>query len=571
MLGFSVSIAVFILSPLYVISASRSDFPVKTSELLLPMFIACLADGLLLSGVLLLLKRFAQRAAGIVSRLLAGLLIAFFVQAVFFNSDSTVLTGYRASYADPGVTVFGNMAVYLLIVLLPELLHIISVKSGHFKKADKYSVLCIAAAALSVQTVWTAVKASRTDLSSYDSNYYGYLSYENAMSLSEKENIVVILSDRLDSYYMDDMLEKYPDIAEKFDGFTFYQNNVSHSTNTFPSVAQMLTGKLYDGGEWQEYMHNAWDGRAIPVVLKNNGYDVNIIPDGVTTIGSLRDMDGIFDNISYYDSDSSGVSYLGKYGVVQALAKLSLSRMFPHMLKGVAEGGLGSNIGRFMILPDEEPEDKVRPAMKPETDIRFYDYLRKHGLRADNPDKTFTFIHLSGSHSLSSDLAELYEPVEGEPDVYQTTRGDFEIIFSYFDQLKKLGIYDNTTIIVLGDHGRPPNETDGVFSLKLKSEIVTALLIKPAGAESAPIAFDRYSELSNDYFGASVLEYAGISHDDYGYSYNDIISNELHTDRYLQSVKFINYGSLKYTARYKITGDARDFDNWEIVPGHENE
>ena len=574
LLSLAVSIAVFVLAPLYIISASRVDFPVSTSGLIIPMAIAGGVNTILLSGVLILLRRFTGRFGGVVIRLVAGSLIAAFAQTVFFNEPSTVFTGYKAVYADPTAKVFGNLAVYLLLVLLPQILHILAVKMPAKKllgKADRCSVICIAAAALAIQLVWTGVKAVRTDFSEYDSDYYGYLSYENAMSLSDKGNVVVILSDRLDSYYMDSMLEKYPDIAEKFDGFTFYQNNVSHSTNTFPSVAQMLTGELYDGGEWQEYMHKAWDGDTFPELLKNAGYDVNIIPDSVTTTGSLRKMDGVFDNIRYYDKDSSGVNYLGKYGVVQALAKLSLARMSPYIVKASVAGGLGANVGRFMIAPDSDPDDRVPFQIKPYTDVKLYDYLTANGLRADNENRTFSFIHLSGSHNLSSELAGLYEEVDGEADVYQTTRGAFEIIFSYFDQLKELGIYDDTTIIVLGDHGRPPNETDGVFNLKLKSEILTALLIKPAGAESAPLAFDRDSELSNDYFGPSILEYAGIDHRGYGLSYNDVIDNGLHIDRYLQSVKFMNYGALKYTARYKITGDARDFDNWEMLEEHENE
>lgn len=574
MLSLSVSIAVFVLAPLYIISASRADFPVRTSKLLLPMAAAGLVNTVLLSGILIMLRKYAGRTGCIIARLLAGLLIAAFVQTVFFNGKSAVYTGYKAVYADPGIRVFGNLAVYLVLMMLPEILHIISLRFPSKKllrSADRFSVLGIAVLSFAVMTVWTGVKAAKTDLSEYDSEYYGYLSYENAMSLSEKGNIVVILSDRLDSYYMDGMLEKYPDIAEKFDGFTFYQNNVSHSTNTFPSVSQMLTGELYDGGEWQEYMHKAWDGDSVPELLKKAGYDVNIIPDSSTTIGALREMDGVFDNICYCDEYSSNVSYLGKYGVIQALSKLSLSRIAPYILKGDIAGGLGTNVGRSMIIPCSEPDDFVPFRIKPYTDIRFYDYLNANGLRSDNENKTFSFIHLSASHNLSSELAGLYEPVSGEPDVYETTRGAFEIIFDYFDQLKRLGIYDDTTIIVLGDHGRPPNETDGVFNLDLEREIVTALLIKPAGAESAPIAFDRYSELSNDNFGASILEYAGLEHKDWGYSYNDIIENDLHPDRYLQTVKFINYGALKYTARYKITGDARDFDNWEKLDRHENE
>ena len=573
-LSFALSFAIFVLSPLYVIGDNQELFPMPAGEILLPVMLAGLANAVLLGGVLLLLRKFLPRVYSVISRLLAGLLIAFFLQAVFFNPDSTVMTGYRTSYSElKAATIAGTLA-YLVIVLLPLILHIIAVKKPLKKRlgiADRNAVLYISAAALAVQLGWAGIKALRTDLSKYDERYYGYLSYSQAMSLSDKGNIVVFLSDRLDGDYMDAMLEKYPELNDKFSSFTYYQNNVSHSTNTFPSVAQMLTGEQYDGGEWYGYMKKAWDGDSFPEQLKANGYDINLIPDTITTVEMPRMMSGFCDNIGFYDSSEAKPNYFGEYGVIHGTAKLSFARLLPGILKGSAACGLGTYPGRQYLIPDEMPEDKIVPKLKPFTDLRYFDYLKAHGLDADHENKTFSFIHLSASHNLSSDLAELYEPVDGEADVYETTRGDFEILFYYFDEMKRLGVWDNSTVIILGDHGRPPNETDGVFNLKLKSAITTALLIKPAGSGSEPIAFDRYSELSNDYFGASVLEFAGIDHSGCGLSYNDVIENDLHPERYLQSVKFLNYGALKYTARYRITGDARDFDNWELLPEHENE
>lgn len=573
-LSLAISFAVFVLSPLYVIGDNQELFPMPAGEILLPVMLAGAVNAAVLSGVLLLLRRFLPCVYSVISRLLAGILIAFFMQAVFFNPGSTTMTGYRTAYSELKAETIADTLAYLLIVLIPLILHIIAVKKPLKKRLgsfDKNAVFCLSAAALAVQLGWAGIKALRTDLSKYDERYYGYLSYSQAMSLSDKENIVVFLTDRLDGDYMDAMLEKYPELSEKLGGFTYYQNNVSHSTNTFPSVAQMLTGEQYDGGEWYGYMKKAWDDDSFPALLKENGYDINIIPDTITTVEMPRMMSGFCDNIGYYDKSEAKPNYFGEYGVIHGTAKLSFARLLPGIFKGAVACGLGTYPGRQYLIPDEMPEDKIVPKLKPFTDLRFFDYLKAHGLDAEHENKTFSFIHLSGSHNLSSDLAELYEPVSGSADVYETTRGDFEILFCYFDEMKRLGVWDDSTIIILGDHGRPPNETDGVFNLKLKSAITTALLIKPAGAGNDPIAFDRDSELSNDYFGASVLEFAGIDHGDYGLSYNDVIENDLHPERYLQSVKFLNYGALKYTARYRITGDARDFDNWELLPKHENE
>lgn len=571
LLAMAVSLAVFVLSPLYIISGSREDFSLDFMDMMATLAFAGCASVLLTGGLLLLIEWKFRRVYAVISRIIAGFLPAFFVQAVFLNNPHTAMTGYQAGYNDFNFSTYGNLILYILIVSLPLLLKLAAKKLPEKKllsAADRKSVFCIAAAAVIVQLGWTGVKGSQTDFDKCSGTYYGYLSYENAMSLSDDENIVVFLVDRLDGTYMDELLEKYPELNEKLDGFTFYQNNVSHTTNTFPSVVQMLTGEQYDGREWPEFMRSAWDENCVPAQLKKAGYDINIIPDSITTVSTPRLIEDFCDNIRYYNSVEK--NRFGDGGVVYVLSKLSLARMLPNKFKGTVAAGLGANVSRhFVKAAGEERADRVLPSMNPETDMRFYNYMSRNRLRADNMNKTFSFIHLSGAHNNSKELAELYEPLKEKLDHINTTRGDFEILFDYFDQLRELGIYDKTTVIIVGDHGRPPNETDSVHK-KLKGAITTALLIKPAGDHHGKLAFDRYSELSNDNFPASILEFAGLDHSAYGNSYSDIIKNDLHPDRYFQSVKFVNYGSLKYTARYRITGDARDFDNWEMLPEHEN-
>jgi len=45
----------------------------------------------------------------------------------------------------------------------------------------------------------------------------------------------------------------------------------------------------------------------------------------------------------------------------------------------------------------------------------------------------------------------------------------FHIVYEYLDQLKQLGMYENSTIIIFGDHGARKNDTK-----PLEHAIVTA-------------------------------------------------------------------------------------------------
>ncbi|MBQ9604828.1 MAG: hypothetical protein IJR45_05375, partial [Firmicutes bacterium] len=118
---------------------------------------------------------------------------------------------------------------------------------------------------------------------------------------------------------------------------------------------------------------------------------------------------------------------------------------------------------------------------------------------------------------------------------------------------------------VIADHGRPPFELTMNDNTEIKSPIMTMLAIKPAGASRGIFTADAQSELSNADFAASVLEYAGIKNDSYGMSYNDIIKNNIHRERTLQTQDVESGTDIRKTAKYSITGNARDFNNWKVI------
>ena len=386
------------------------------------------------------------------------------------------------------------------------------------------------------------------------------------MSLSKENNIVVFLIDRLDSRWMDELLEVYPELNEKLDGYTFYQNNISHYTNTFPSVPSMLTGHLYDKEDWNTYLSNAWSNEKNALdVLKNNGYEINLAIDGATTYQSIEQLKGHADNIKELES---GEVSMDKMPVVVSMLELSILKVKPYAvnfdsLENVFISMTSEYISSFI---SDKPEI-VPFAISTKSDMCFYNFVHNNSADARNVNKTFNFVHLNGAHDAFREGMDLapYEYTESSFDktVQQTARGELEIVFEYTDRLKELGVYDDTTIILVADHGMRPAEL--VYQDDMEESNVAALLIKPAHSESGPLKIDRDSQLTNDLFQASLLEYAGIDHSDFGYSYNDVIDNDIETERYFETIRFHSYGNEKFLHKYRVVGDARDFSNWTVI------
>ncbi len=496
------------------------------------------------------------------SGIVAGLEIAGTLQSLVLNRNSEIILPADIRYGDHKSAIIGNSVLFWTVTILPAVIAVLAKflpdKLGRI--VNRRTVFIWSATFFMLNGCIAAGKTASAHPGRYKGVQERYLSYEPAMSLSDEGNVVVFLTDRLDGSWMDELLVKYPELNEKFGGFTFYQNSISVGTSTFPTVPQMLTNTTYNDDEWYRYLTKAWSGDTLTKRLSDNDYRVYLLPDSITTLSSVSQVEGQCDNIK----KCSGVkmNYFGKKGVAVNMLRLSAARMAPTALKHNIQYWMGANFCRDMVkYPAMDDLEHKQASL--ENDLKFAEYLKNHSITADSPKKTFSYIHLNCSHTVDDGVAALYG-LEGENDVYKTTRGDFEILFEYFRQMKEAGVYDKTTIIVLGDHGRAPRELGG-NGMELDGAITAALLIKPAGAEEKPLAKDAESELSISSFAPSILEYAGVDRSGFGLSYNDVINGRIRQPRFIRGYDFAGYGRMVEKSAYEVSGDARDFANWTRI------
>ncbi len=568
LISLAFSFTLFFFAPLDVFIGNQKDFIVGFGRVFPPMLITAAISAAALFVLQNLMLLIHEVAYIILSRFAFGLLLAGYVQMLFLNGKMTSFTGDAYHYTDNKAATIMNMALFVALTFLPVFLSVAAMNNPknnvlNFSGGKIVPYMC--ALFFLMQFAGTGTSIISADFGNYKKNYTSYLSYEPAMSLSKEENIVVFLVDRMDGDWMDEAVERYPELNEKFEGFTYYRNNISHNTQTFPSVPQMLTNYMYEGTEWADYVGKAWDGDTVPKNLKENGYNVNLLIDNLTTYSSIAQLKDQCDNIRQCEEANIAYNYMGKGGIVPSMTRISLAKLSPYALKSLYTVGMGANLSSGFIKYRTVMEDRMPMATDVESDLRYNDYIRSHPLNSDSEKKVFSYTHLNGAHNRSEKLVALFDETGTEPiERVETLRGDLEIVFCYMEQMKELGVYDNSTIIILGDHGRPPEEIEQSGKKYLERPIMTSLLIKTRNADRSPLKIDSEAELSNDFFPASILEYAGIDHEKFGYSYNDVITQDLHPVRYLQTYDFQGYGRLEEKTLYKITGDARDFDNWEV-------
>ena len=566
--------SVFFFSPMEIVMNNRQDFTVNASDILKPMLLLSFAVTAGLSAVILAALTISDKLFFVLSRLVMGVTLALYFQAMFLNGGMKTLTGdglYKVSAVESVL----NMISFAALVILPLAVNILyrdlkkrkglQKENGFLKVLPAY--LC--GALIVMQGFGFSDTYRKTSAADAEKTYDKALSYIPFTSFSKENNVVLFLVDRFDSKWCDELLESYPELYDKLSGFTFYQNNISHYSNTFPSVPSMFTGLYYDNYKGdqtskKDYLTDAWNRTTLFDTLTENGIKVNLSIDSFSTVLDYSQLEGRCSNL-YTDRDPIvGFNCFGSKGILNVMSKLSMGRLAPYCLKSFFAGDLGSDLSEGFVNYDQDIVESVIPsALGVGSDKSFYSFVGSHSFNADSDSPVFDFIHLNGAHTKDEEISAFCESNAGkETDIYTTTRGELEIVFRCLDKMKEIGVYDNTTVIIFADHGRVNLELDVDGKDHMEHENVSTLMIKPAGASSEPLKLDPESELTNDYMSASVLEYFGIDHSSLGYSFSDIVDGGLHIDRIFNPFRWRRYNDFNALNKYRVTGDARDFSNW---------
>ncbi|MCL1903700.1 MAG: hypothetical protein FWF94_04715 [Oscillospiraceae bacterium] len=538
------SLMFFFLIPLDLYLNNYNDFNINFLSVAFPLALTCLIVFVITIFLFPLIIK--ENVLEITAYIVCGLMLACYVQVLFLNHDMVSLTGDNIDYSSFDINRTINMILWLEILALP-----ISFKWILKMRGVRAEPVLIGVSLVIIGMQLSGIVGVAPNYKSETVTGTGFFSYNKTFELSSDENICVFLLDRLDVKYMRAAIEKSPELLEQLDGFTFYENNISTDTNTFPAVTRMLTGVAYNRtDEWADYYEKAWSEYSFIDELRDNGYGSSLLLDKSCTFGLDSQINGRSDNMVKLNDSEVKINYSQ---IKKTTFNIAFGKLAPYYLKEkfLSQDDTGFNVS-FYDLNTNIGDTLTPPSVSFETDMDFGNYLWGKGISLQNQQKMFTFTHLSGAHSGDSRIERILL--------------NLQILNEYFNQMKELGIYDNATIIIIADHGRAPGEIENTDRVVLRSEITSALLIKPRNTRGKMIT-DSKSELSNENFGASILQIAGLPHQEHGLSYFDIIDGNLSPKRTIYVNGFTSFGKIMdQKGKYEITGDANNFDNWTHIP-----
>lgn len=316
-----------------------------------------------------------------------------------------------------------------------------------------------------------SLSLTATHFQSYDSPLDFFKTYyverDKALEFSPHQNVIFILLDEFQSDIFQESIAHNEVYQDYFDGFTYFPDTVAGFSYTEFAIPSMLTGKIYDNSETRgTFLRHAYLENSLPVVLQAAGVDVQLYPWRGFANESIYYHESVATNFR-----SRAIPFASKVSETARLLDLSLFRSAPQFAKRFVYNDATWRIAPLARDLTKTPSDAIPDEhelkMIGHREVQAHSPLDQvfinlyHGHRdipvtvGSNPQPRFKFYHLAGLHvpvKLNRDL------VHGE---YAYTRENYgesaeawvKIMQAFLNQLKAQGIYDNSLIIIAGDHG----------------------------------------------------------------------------------------------------------------------
>ncbi len=462
-----------------------------------------------------------------------SLTVAGWLQAALMNGELGTLTGDPLPWSEMVWSMIGNLLVWAVVLIAVFVLL-------HVRRKLWRRVVCFLSALLVVMQVAPAVGIFAGVYDTTADTADSFLSQKGMYEFSRQENVFVFVLDRLDYDYIEKALKEDPQMLDGLDGFTGYENAISAFARTRPALVHLLTG--YEDTAYEvsakAFYQQAWDAQQTNLLQALQQQDYSI---------------SMYTKLNYLFSDLSDAQILYNYGngrgdlqtgtVLNKLLNLSAYRYMPMVLKQYFWADTNYyNTGAYLYGA-----------------YQFDDAAYAVGLQssiAQQAQNSFKLYHLYGPHAPYTMNAD-GTASDTATTVTAQTRGSFANLTRIFDRMKELGVYEDATIIITGDHGNAVSDRKPIqkatrigLYYKPSGSAGTPLVMSDAPVSTENIAPTLFKAIGAEYTGKALDEVAADT-DIVRYTYKSVIGE--------------NTGREVGLYTYAIVGDAADFSNWQII------
>lgn len=449
------ALTLFVLVPAHVYLVNRSAVAVFPHEVLAITLGLAVPVGLVLTG---LLRLCPPRPRQYITVFVVGLSFLFWIHAYCLVWPYEVMDGGTIPWSDYTGRAVIDAALWVVVLgtawkLVPRLY-------------PRAVVLCTGL--LVIQLVSLGISARRAYVSPLDFFKHYYVEKGPLFEHSTGRNVILILLDEFQSDIFAETVLPRADLRAPFSGFTYFPDTTAGANFTELALPSILTGRMYDNSvPRDQFLRDAYLEHSLPVSLKQAGFAVHLYP----WMGFANE------SIYYHESVASNFRrrarpWQDKLADVTRLVDMGLFRSAPQFAKRLVHNDSAGLLSAFLshrLAPSASTASTPKPAQGDDPvefgpgltmDHVFIGLARGHplpgkGMTAHDGPGVFKFYHLAGLHV----------PVKMKRDftygTFDYNRANFseqaeayaKIMGAYLAELRRRNLYDNSMIIIVGDHG----------------------------------------------------------------------------------------------------------------------
>ena len=429
--AFTLCVLLFVYAPFELYLTNQLEFWFTAGQLVKPaavLFIGCFA---LLALLLLGARKLGEKVYTAVLALLWLVLLCTWIQGSYLVFDLPAMNGEPVWWG--GFPLDRAMSIGLWVVL-GAVVFVLAKKLGPGRFAKV--VLFGSAALCLLLTLTLGGLFLTTDLAAKERAFI--CTDEDEFVYSTDENFLILVLDAVDGSAFADVLARDPAYPEIFSDFTCYTNAMGGYPFSKCSIPLILTGERYEAEQdFLDYERQALLDSPLLTRAAREGWSRRLYTDDPALLASVEEGD--FANLS---ADQPTFGSLGHS--CKLVLKMMLIKHAPWDLKF-----LGYD------LPGRLREHVVYGGGGAQyfdwSDLLFYRHLQGEAPIRTAAEKQFKYLHLEGAHQphvYDKDLNVL-----DDSPYRDVIEGNVTMLRLLFQRMKEAGVYDNTVIVLLSDHG----------------------------------------------------------------------------------------------------------------------
>lgn len=485
LVSLAASFMIMVFAPIEIYYSNQDQFWFEIKQLIpvvICLFMIFLVVSLVVLGVLFLINQKAYNV-GIILYLIAFL--STYIQGNFLVKNLPGLDGTQPVWKD---YISEDIKTIIVWGVVSAIVIAFAVKFKSQKLRNAISIVSVCIFLMIAVTLVTVVLTTKVT----DKDYEMVVTDKDEFEMSSDTNFIILLLDAMEGGTYDEVAQNHPEYAEIMRDFTYYDNTVCGYTFTKQSIPFILSGKWYENERpFADYATDAYTNSPFLTKLSQKGYKMSLYePELYTSDKELYK----FSNIIKDKTDISSYITFMKREI-----QITGYKYAPFILKRSCMVGT-QDFEDFRTNPDD------CETFSYDNEV-FYNAV-KNSEMTKTDDKTFKFIHIWGAHVpfvFDKDMNRIEDGTYA-----QNVEACMTMTDAYLKKLKENGVYDNSVIIVMADHGYglsygPRNRQHPVLFIKGKNESHDYTV------SEAPISYDdlqeAYSRLLDGATGEDVFDY----------------------------------------------------------------